>query len=91
MLRKGIGDLMFKLFYDMSMLAFESQQAIWLRTLRLAQGGSRAEREAKLMISEKVVAAQNAAGKLMTGAAPGAVVRDYRRKVRSNVKRLSKP
>ncbi|MBP0582888.1 hypothetical protein J8I29_26415 [Labrys sp. LIt4] len=82
---------MFKLFYDMSMLAFESQQAIWLRTLRLAQGGSRAEHEAKLMISEKVAAAQNAAGKLMMGTTPGAVVRDYRRKVRSNVKRLSKP
>ncbi|QEN90741.1 hypothetical protein FZC33_32545 [Labrys sp. KNU-23] len=82
---------MFKLFYDMSMLAFESQQAIWLRTLRLAQGGSRAEREAKLMISEKVTAAQKAAGKLMTGTTPGTVVRDYRRKVRSNVKRLSKP
>lgn len=81
---------MLKLFVEMSMLAFESQQAIWLRSLKIAAGGPAAEREAKLMVKEKVVAAQTAAVKAATGAGPVGIARGYRRKVRANVRRLSK-
>lgn len=81
---------MFKIFFEMSMLAFEAQQAIWLRTIRLSKGGRAASREAKLMVTEKVSAAQRAAGKLATGTPPTQVIRGYRTKVRSNVRRLSK-
>lgn len=81
---------MFKLFLEMSMLAFEAQQAIWLRGMKLAAGGSAAEREAGLMVSEKVSAGQDAFFKAATGKAPLGIVRGYRRKVRANVRRLSK-
>jgi len=81
---------MFKIFYEMSMLAFEAQQAIWLRTVKLSQGGTAADSETKLMVTEKVAAAQQAAVKLVTGTTPISIVRGYRQKVRSNVRRLSK-
>ena len=81
---------MFKMLFEMSMLAFEAQQAMWLRGARLAIGGPAADREAERMVAEKVVAAQQAAAKMMTGTTPIGVVRGYRRKVRANVRRLSK-
>jgi len=81
---------MFKLFLEMSMLAFEAQQVIWLRAIKLAAGGAAAKREAMLMISEKTAANQNALLKAATGTAPKGIVRGYRRKVRANARRLSK-
>lgn len=81
---------MMKIFIEMSMLAFETQQVIWLRALKLSTGGAAGGREAKLMVSEKVAAAHDAATKLMLGAAPVTIIRGYRRKVRSNFRRLSK-
>ncbi len=78
------------IFFEFSMLAFEAQQAMWLRTLKLSAGGAAGDREAQLMVSEKVTAAGQAATKLMLGAAPIAIIRGYRRKVRANVRRLSK-
>lgn len=66
---------MLKLFLEMSMLAFESQQAIWLRSMKIAAGGT---------------AAQTAAIQAATGAGPVGIARGYRRKVRNNVRRLSK-
>jgi hypothetical protein len=81
---------MLKLFLEMSMLAFESQQAIWLRSKKIAAGGPAAEREARLMVKEKVSAAQRAAISAATGTGPVSIARGYRRKVRANVRRLSK-
>ncbi len=81
---------MLKLFLEMSMLAFESQQAIWLRTMKIAAGGPAAEREARLMVKEKVSAAQRAAINVATGMGPVGIAHGYRRKVRANVRRLSK-
>jgi len=81
---------MFKLFFEMSVLAFEAQQAIWLRGMKFAAGGLAAEREASLMVREKISAGQQTMIKAATGSAPVALVRGYRRKVRANVRRLSK-
>lgn len=81
---------MFKLFVEMSMLALEAQQAIWLRSLKIAGGGRAGEREASLMVREKVAAAQTAVFKAATGTGPVGITRGYRRKVRANVRRLSK-
>lgn len=78
------------LFYELSMLAFESQQAIWLRTTKLSFGGSAAGAEAQLMVTEKVKAAQSALESLLGGAPPIRIVRRYRSAVRANVSRLSK-
>ncbi len=81
---------MFKLFVEMSMLALEAQQAIWLRSLKIAGGGRAGEREAKLMVKEKVSAAQRAVMQAAAGAGPVGITRGHRRKVRANVRRLSR-
>jgi hypothetical protein len=81
---------MLKLFLQMSILAFESHQAIWLRSMKIAAGGPAAKREARLMVKEKVAAAQRTAMSAATGAGPIGTVHGYRRKVRNNVRRLSK-
>ena len=75
---------------NVAMLAFESQQVIWLRTMKLASGGLAAQVEAERMVSEKVVAATTATAKLMAGQSPDQVVKAYRRVVRANARRLSK-
>lgn len=72
------------------MLAGEAQQVIWLRTMKLALGGANAEREAKLMVSEKVKSAQVETLKLMMGGSLDSTTKNVRRKVRANRKRLSK-
>jgi len=72
------------------MLAAEAQGAVWLRLLKLSAGGPKARREARRMVSEKVIAAHQAARRLAKGHSPDAVVRHYRRKVRANLRRLSK-
>ena len=71
-------------------LAVESQTAIALRMLKLSRGGAEANREAGLMMSEKLQAAQQAAVQTAFGASPVAVVRSYRKKVRANIRRLKK-
>ena len=79
-------------------LAFETQQVIALRMAALAMGGRSGNREAKLMVSEKIAALSEAgfAASLLafTGRGPPAitadVVRRYRKRVRGNAKRLSK-
>jgi hypothetical protein len=81
---------MHRFWFNMSMLALESQRAIWLRLMKLSAGGPKARREAERMVSEKVVAAGRAAKRVMKGGSPNAVVSGYRRKVRANVRRLSK-
>ena len=45
--------------------------------------------EAQRMVTEKMVAAAEAAMTLATGGTAERVVRDYRRKVRANARRLS--
>ena len=72
------------------MLAAESQQVIWLRTMRLAAGGVKAKSEARRMVSEKVLAAGLESGRLILGASSESVVKRYRTKVKANVRRLSK-
>jgi hypothetical protein len=74
----------------MMMLAAESQQVIALRMMKLASGGAAAGDEAQRMTSEKVSAMAEAGAKLMAGGSPDSVVSDYRRKVRANIRRLSK-
>jgi hypothetical protein len=80
------------------MLGAEAATVVGLRTLKIASGGAAAEREARRMISEKVEAAQALQMMALTGAlgvtAPGAVdktLKHYRRKVRANRRRLSRP
>jgi hypothetical protein len=75
-------------WYNLAMLATESQQVVWLRMVKFGGGGASARNEAFLMVSEKLAAAADAAGRLMMGATPNSVVSDYRRTVRANADRL---
>ena len=81
---------MFKSWMNMVMLAGEAQQVIWLRNIKMASGGSKAKREAKLMVEEKITTAQAETLKLMMGGSPDAMVKNYHRKVKANRRRLSK-
>ena len=50
------------------MLAVESQQVICLRTMKMAAGGRKAHKEARLMLTEKAVAGLQESWRLMMGA-----------------------
>ena len=88
----------FSLATNVARLAFEAQQVIALRMVRLALSGTSRDREVKLMISEKVdtlrEAGLAAASLALAGRnAPAIatdVIRRYRKRVRSNAKRLSR-
>ncbi|MGA0594153.1 hypothetical protein [Enterovirga sp. CN4-39] len=82
--RKQLNDLA-----ALGWLAAESAAVIQLRLLKLALGGPKAKREARRMVSEKVLAAGSATRTLMTGGSPGQVVSGYRKRVRANRRRLS--
>jgi hypothetical protein len=75
---------------NLTMLAAESSWVVFLRAVRLAAGGTAARREAKRMMTEKAFAAAQATASLIAGRSPNAIVKQYRRKVRSNIRRLSK-
>lgn len=81
---------MFGPWTTLAMLAFESQQVIWMRSMQFAVGGPKAKVEAQRMVAEKVAAGMQASGQLMMGASPDQVMKGYRRKVRANVRRLSR-
>ena len=90
-------DRWMKLTLDTWTLGLEASSVIGLRTLKLAAGGAEAQKEAALMVSEKMqslltLQAKGAVGGL--GLTPEKVARTtlshYRRKVRANQRRLTK-
>ena len=70
---------------------------VWLRTLHLMAGGKSAQREAGLMVSEKVKANAEVAMILATGGVKSPeeaalrTIKHYAPRVTANRKRLSKP
>ncbi len=83
--------------YDMWSLGMDSASVMGLRAMKLAQGGTAAQREAELMVSEKLGTAFDVQLQLMTGGfglnpatATRKAVGEYARKVRANRKRLSR-
>ena len=74
---------------ESAMLAFEACEVIRLRLTMFASAGDGAEREAHLMVSEKVEAMFAAGASLMAGATPAAIIGRYREHVAANAKRLS--
>ncbi len=75
---------------DMAMLGYEAQGVIAQRVALFAMGGPKAQLEAERMVTEKVLAAGEAAMLVATGASHSKVIRSYRRKVRANSRRLGK-
>jgi hypothetical protein len=58
--------------------------------MKLAAGGAKAEREARLMMTEKMAAASQEWLRLFKGASADSVIKGYRRRVKTNARRLSK-
>jgi hypothetical protein len=77
-----------RMLRSLMMLALESNRVVALRCMKLMQGGRKAQREAELMVREKIVAAMQAGGHLMAGASSEDIVRGYRRRVAANARRL---
>jgi hypothetical protein len=76
--------------FDILMLAAEAQRVINLRLAALARGGPAAELETRLMVTEKMKAAMDAADMLSRGASTRSVISFYRSHVRSNMRRLTR-
>lgn len=81
---------MFRLWCNLAMLAAESQRVILLRSMKLAAGGTKAQQEARLMVTEKMAAAIHEGGRLTMAASANGLVKRYRKKVKANVRRLSR-
>ena len=79
-----------KFAFEMNVLALEAQQVIAMRMMKLSLGGAKGAKEARRMMSEKVLTAGEAGLKLATGGSGRSVVKHYRRKVRANRRRLAK-
>jgi hypothetical protein len=76
-------------WFASAMLAMEAAEVISLRLEKFVRCEADADREAILMVSEKVAAAFEATASLLLGATPGAVVGRYREHVAANARRLS--
>ena len=85
----GVPEQMSFPWYASTMLAFKSFEVIRLRLEKMLIGGDAADREARLMVSEKIDAMFEAGASLMTGATPASIVCRYREHVAANTKRLS--
>jgi len=88
----------FSIGWNAMTLGAEAATVIGLRTMKLAIGGPGADAEATRMVAEKVQAAWALQALAMTGGlgftAPGVTAKTlahYRRRVRANRRRLSKP
>jgi hypothetical protein len=75
--------------WNWMVLGLESNRVIGLRMTKLMRGGKAAQREARRMVSEKLIAAARAGTSLMAGASGDKIIEQYRRKVAANAKRLS--
>ncbi len=81
---------MLKFWYNLTMLSLESQRVVHLRTMKLAMGGSEAQKEVQQMITEKIFASLRAAETFLNGGSTNLIVTQYRSRVRSNSRRLSR-
>jgi hypothetical protein len=85
----GAERIVYNPFLSMMLLAFEAQEVIELRLVRLAWGGREGRDEMQSMVAEKIDAAMEATRTLMTGGSPEAVIARYREHVAANTKRLT--
>jgi hypothetical protein len=76
-------------WFAASMLALESSEVVCMRLEKFASCDDDAGQEARLMVSEKLAAAFEAAANWLSGATPGAIIGRYREHVAANMKRLS--
>ena len=77
-------------WYASAMLAMESCEVVSLRLAKFADRDEDSEREASLMVNEKISAAFEAGANWLAGASPAAIVARYREHVAANARRLSR-
>jgi hypothetical protein len=92
------GNSWFSLPFKAAQLGLEAQTVIGLRMMRLVSGGTAAAAEAELMVTEKAWTALEAQAEFAANTLRGRHHRAtdraldlYRRRVRANRRRLSKP
>ncbi len=83
--------------YDAWSLGLEASSVVALRTMKIAAGGAASEAEARRMVSEKIEVGLTLQALALTGglgnsahSAASKTLAHYRRKVRANIRRLSK-
>jgi len=76
-------------FHSLIGLALESNRVVALRCMKLMLAGRDAGREAERMVNEKIAAAIKAGRSVAAGASADDIIRQYRRRVTANAKRLS--
>jgi hypothetical protein len=76
-------------WYASAMLAAESCEVVSLRILKFADQDADCEREATLMVGEKIFAAFEAGANWLAGASPATIITRYREHVAANASRLS--
>jgi len=76
-------------FFNMLLLGFEAQKVVELRLIRFTWGDQDGGKEAILMVTEKIDAAVEATGTLMSGGSVETVVSRYREHVAANTRRLT--
>lgn len=81
---------MLNIWYNAAMLSIEAQRVIGLRMMKFAMGGRGARTEATLMVSEKMTATVAAATTLASGGSGEKVLKQTRKRVRANSRRLSR-
>ena len=86
---------MFRAWIDVafasSRLCYESQEVVNLRLAKIALGGADSHAEAQRMVAEKGFALAEAVATLSGGGSMKKVIGRYRRHVRTNMCRLSRP
>ena len=78
-----------RLAIDSTLLGMEAQTVIGLRLSQIAMGKGTAA-ETQLMVTEKMLAMMEAAATVAAGGTAQTVVRDYRKRVSANVRRLKR-
>jgi hypothetical protein len=79
-----------KLVRDCAAISLQPQHVVALRFMKIASGGAAANVEATRMITEKMVAATEAAVILASGGTMQRIAGRTRRRVRANARRLSR-
>jgi hypothetical protein len=80
---------MFRYWRHLFLLSTESCCVMMLRTIKLASGGSPAMDEAWRILAEKTAATAEIPDRVIEAKSPLTLAVDYRKMVRSNLRRLS--
>lgn len=83
------GGAVFSPWFTVMSLALQSSEVNGLRIAKLAGGGSDAQHEAHLIVSEKVNAVFEVSARLISGATLIDVIERFREQVAANARRLS--